>query len=458
MKNRMLDLMISSVRRTARRFLQRPVLALLLGGGLALTGCTEEGPVAVGGSLLPGAVRTYELLLDASEFLVADTAAGGFTRPAAAGFMLAAHQADGLDAHALVRFTRFPGFVGYFDAAGQAQTDTMPRYFGGTVVFRLDTLRSGAPGPVVLHLYRTAEAFDPLTATWSLRIDSAGVQQPWSQPGGTSGALLDSAVWQPGADSVTFAVDSQTVALWGDTLNAARGALLVPVTPDARLRVTGALIRLQARPSARPDTIVAATAAAAATTFLYDPPAPRLSSIQVGGVPAWRSFLQFREDLGDVPFRCPDVEGSGCTVRLRDATINYAAILLEPLVVAAPFTPRDTIRLEARAVRPSPLAPLLRSPLGERVGQSRSLILPERFSGDAPGTPIELTVTPFLARLAGAQQAGVGNDTLAARILAVTLPFEGTTFGIAAFGGRQGPGTPPRLRIVLSLPSESQVR
>src|SRR5690606_21073944 len=53
-----------------------------------------------------------------------------------------------------------------------------------------------------------------------------GAGAPRAEPGGTSAALVDTATWDPAeGDSVSFVVDSLTVALWADTLDAARGAL-----------------------------------------------------------------------------------------------------------------------------------------------------------------------------------------------------------------------------------------
>src|SRR5690606_29180397 len=93
------------------RMLQRwlPVLCALF----VVSSCTEETPTDVGDGLLPsGSVRTFEVVLDADEFLTFDTTFSGFTSPRGAPFYVLANQfQDALDANALFRFASPPAFI-----------------------------------------------------------------------------------------------------------------------------------------------------------------------------------------------------------------------------------------------------------------------------------------------------------------------------------------------------------
>ncbi|NIQ58196.1 MAG: hypothetical protein GWN71_34055, partial [Gammaproteobacteria bacterium] len=57
---------------------------------IAAWGCGDEGPTDVGGSLMEGALRTFEVVLEPTVFLVGDTTFGGLRSPATVGFRMVA--------------------------------------------------------------------------------------------------------------------------------------------------------------------------------------------------------------------------------------------------------------------------------------------------------------------------------------------------------------------------------
>jgi len=436
----------------------RSVLGLVLGAGLVAAACADEDPTGVGGPLAPGGtVRTYEVVLDPPDFLVGDTALGGFVAPQLVGYRVLAGGYDGLTANGLARFAAPPASVTYTDEGGSTRTDTMPSYFAGRLVLRMDTLRSDAPGPVLLELHRVAEEWDPRSASWTLRVDSGAVQLPWTEPGGTSAALVDTATWDPAeGDSVSFDVDSLTVALWADTSDAARGALIRVATPDARLRSQVAILRLDARPSARPDTAVIVTVGTIGGSFVFDLDPPAGSELRVGGIPSWRSYLHLaRLDTLTVP--CPgEPAGSGCVLRLNDVKINYAALVLQPEGTPRALVPDDSLRIRARTVLSVPGVPLERSPLGSRAAAfSSEAIGPATFQPDGnPGT-IEVPLTQLIAALAAGRSDDAGGP-LPQRLVLYAMQ-EGGAFGFGTFGAT-GSAAPPRLRLIVTVATDVEIR
>lgn len=434
----------------------RSAFGLALGCAVAV-GCADEDPTSVGGPLLPGgSVRTYELILDADDFLASDTTLSGFATPSLAGFRALAGDFDGLQANALVRFSPPPGAVLYTDTAGVARLDSMPTFLDGRVLVKIDTLRSQAAGPVRLELYELAEEWDPRSASWTLRVDSGQVQLPWAVPGGTAAALLDTATWDPdGADSVSFAIDSATAARWADTTDMTRGALIRVTTPDARLISPVTLLRLKARPSARPDTVVESTVGVIGGTFVADPIPPPGSALRVGGLPSWRSFLRFQR-LDTLALPCPgEPAGSGCVLRLDEAKINYAALVLQPRAAPPGLAPEDSLRVDARAVLVAPSVPLERSPLGSLASVFASdAVEPSVFqAGATPGT-IEVPLTRFVGILA----AGDADDgTAPPSMLALYSGSEGGAFGLGSFDGIEG-AAPPRLRLIVTIATQVEIR
>jgi hypothetical protein len=222
---------------------------------LLLAACDRETPTEAGAGLLPpGAVQTFEVILDAQRYLVQDTAFGLYTDPRDAPFVIIANEFEGeLTSHALVRFS-IPTLLTVPDTAGVPRLDSVPNYFAGSVRMVIDT--SVAAGQSVqIAVYHTVEGWDA-SATWTHRIDTAGVGVPWSVPGGARGELVGRVTVAANADTVIVPVDSLDIARWLEIADGSRGALVVIETPDVRLRTSIPALFLEARPSLRPDTVI----------------------------------------------------------------------------------------------------------------------------------------------------------------------------------------------------------
>lgn len=413
---------------------------------LALAACGEEGPTEVGGALLPGgAIRTFEVLLDPSDWLVADTAFSGYNKPYGSGFFVTADQFGGsLEANTLARFDVFSTIV-LPDSSGTSRTDSMAVPFAGRIVMVIDTLASSAPD-LTFSAWELTEEWHPASATWTVRVDSGTIKSNWSQPGGTRGARIGTTDWM-GTDTVFIPVDSQTIALWADTTNRAKGALVTLETPNSRVLAADVFLRVDYHPSIRSDTVITTTIRPTDRTFVFDPNLGTASSTpRVGGVPAWRTIFRFRDDLDALAIPCPDTPN--CTLRLRDVAMNYASLVLQPVPAPAGFIPEDSVRLGARILLASEAVPLERSPLGDVAGVMTSSVAPSAF-GAGGGSTIELPVTTFLRRLA--------SDTIAAAnrpppFVAMVPVVEGSHFGVSTFAQN------PRLRLVLTVATEVQIR
>ncbi len=416
---------------------------------LAPGACSEEGPTDVGGSLLPGqAIRTIELMVDGSAYLVRDTAFTGYTDPSGADFFLFANSFQNVfTANAIGEFT-MPAAIAVLDSGGTVRTDSTPSFFGGRIVLLVDTLRSDIGAAALFRAFRLTETFDATSASWTYRVDTAGVQVPWTQPGALGGAVIDTASWVSGRDSVVILVDSATIAAWADTASVARGAVVVMETAGARARASDFVLRVDARSEINPDTVVTTTIRPPERTFLFDPVLTANGAEPLaGGNPAWRTFFEFSRGLDTMSVPCPDVSPS-CRIPLRDADITFAALELVPRVAPAGYLPSDSMLLVSRLVLVSDIAPLPRSPLGAGVGVTQQFVPRSRFETPAGGEPIEVPVTEYIRALF-ADTATVDPLT---RWIAVHPGIEGVDIGVAAFDAM------PRLRLVLTVASELQLR
>ena len=422
---------------------------LLLLTGLSLTACTEETPTDVGDDLLPsGAVRTFEVILEPGDFIEYDTTFTGYTRAQDAPFGLIANRFEGvLDANLLIRMAQPLRVINVRNAAGTIVPDSNPNYFAGRLVVRIDTLRTDSDPPVRFSAFRTAEEWD-FSATWTLRVDTGNVRRTWATPGGTRGPLVDTASWTAG-DSLIFDLDSATIAEWRDTANLARGAIVVAETNGARVRVSSAAFRLQARSSLRPDTILDFDVAASMSVFIYNPEAPPATGqLRVGGVTSWRSIIRLRSDLRNMTFPCPDTPG--CQIRLDQAHINIAQLLLQPAAAPPGFVPEDSSLMHARTLLVASSVPLQRSPIGQLICPAVLLRCGALLRADwfaQPPSPERVTVdlTSYIAPLVAADTEVDDRPSSTITLLSSAEPF---TFGFAAFE----PG--PRLRLVLTAAVE----
>ncbi|MGH7444827.1 MAG: hypothetical protein ACREKM_08130, partial [Longimicrobiales bacterium] len=314
---------------------------------LASAACGNDSPVALGEQLLPGQpVTSFEVVLDAEQFLALDSAFALFTTPSQASYTIVANDFAGtLDAHALATFS-IVKTITVRDTAGTGTViDTLPNYFAGRVLLRVDTLRSSHDA-AHFAVYRAAESWDERSTTWDLRVDTGSVTLPWTQPGGTLGPLIAEGDWaRADGDSVFLAFDSATVQALRDSTIAERGLIVVTETPGARMRLTSIGLRADAR-SSRADTVVTTNGVAFDRTFIYTPsPGTRTDDGRVGGVPSWRTLIRLIPDLGDVRVTCPGLPP--CTYLLSETEITTAS--LEYMLAAPPagFVLEDSLRIGA---------------------------------------------------------------------------------------------------------------
>ncbi|HSK19014.1 MAG TPA: hypothetical protein VK912_07725 [Longimicrobiales bacterium] len=405
--------------------------------------CTQDSPTEAGSGLLPpDAIRTFEFVLGPERYLQWDTAFGLYSATADADYTLIANDYEGvLNSRVLLRYP-IPRTITVLDTLGVLRTDSMPVYFAGDVRVLVDTLASTDP-PATLELYRPTEDWDRLTATWQFRVDSAGAQLPWAQPGGSPGTLIGSTTWAQG-DTVLIPVDSATIAAWADTAMAVRGAVLGTSTPGTRIRSVLPTLRLRARSTINPDTVVEFTLAPG-RTFIYEPQQPdSVGTPRVGGTPAWRTVMRLRERLDTVTVACPGVPN--CTLRLGDVSINYGALLLQPVPSPAGFAPELPLNLTLHAVLPSPLLPLTRSPVTGALGGIEASVPVSSFM--APGAPVvELAATEFMRLLFTPGE----DDDFTPEYVALLPAGSTRTFGFGTFAEM------PSLRIIVTISRELQL-
>jgi hypothetical protein len=307
---------------------------------------------------------------------------------------------------------------------------------------------------VTIEAFRATQTWVAGGATWQLRVDTSGVRLPWTQPGGSPGARIDTATWVAGRDSVAgidtvvIRVDSATIAAWRDTANNVPGTVVGLSTSGTRLRVTGIALAIDAHSSIDRDTVVTVTAGQTAQTFIFDPPVAEASADpRMGGLPAWRTFITFKDRLDTLTVPCPDVP-VGCRIELNDAAVTYAALLLKPTQPPPGFAPEDSVQLGARLLLVDPLIPLKRSPLGEVAG-----VMPRGVPGSlfrAANPPdVELPITNFISLMTRDSTAATDKPD---PVLALLPALETATFGFAQFA------TPPRLKLVLTVATQLQLR
>jgi hypothetical protein len=416
--------------------------------GAALGACGEEGPTSVGAGLVPGgAIRTIEVTIEPERYLVWDTAFAGFGSPGEAPFTIIANEFGGeLNANTLVRFGILPRAVAAPDTAGVGRVDTIPELLRVRLIVRIDTLTSAAAGPVTLRLFRSAEDWDRLTATWAMRVDTPGARVAWQSPGGTRGPELAEVDWALGQDSVVFEItDTLAIHPWREEAELRQGAIIVAEGAEARLRARSIGIQLDYQPSFRPDTVITLTEESREFTYIFEPELAReAGAVRVGGVPAWRGMLRLRERLDTLNVPCPD--RPNCFVPLREVAITRAALSLQRTASPPGFAPEDSMFFVARHLLFTDRLPLMRTPLGEVVGVTASAVPPD--SMDVGETLIPITDLMRLLVLPPDTTPGARPPPYLA-LLPIT---EGATFGFASFAAA------PRLRLVLTVATETQLR
>jgi hypothetical protein len=409
---------------------------------MLLAACGDEQPLGIGSELLPEqALRSFEVILEPEQFLLRDTAFALYGDVAEADFTLLARDFEGaLNAHGFARF-QLPAAIAVTDTLGVARVDSTPRFVRGEVVLQLDSLDENTVGNFRVALQTIAEAWDPDSANWEFR--RTGVR--WSTPGGTPGILVDTALI--GRDSVVLQVDSMTMRAWADTSNGARGARLTLLDPNSRLRSAHPQLRVYARSRFKPDTTFMVISQAPLAKFDYRPRLPATSGNPwVSGLPAWRTFLQFRPDLEDLDISC----GAGCILPLGATSITRAELMLQPVVQPAGFSLEKELQPAAYNALVAPEFPLERTPVGSPIGTVEGGLAPDRFAAGA--APAYLVVTDFVQRAVGDTVASsAGGSGVPQTDWLVILPINTATFGIGTFAPS------PRLRLVLSVAREIQL-
>jgi hypothetical protein len=313
-----------------------------------LAGCTDESPLLGPDRFPPGtAPVTLEVALPASAYLEELGRFTGYTGPANATFFLVANAYEGaLHAHTLATFTGFPETVTY-PLGGESQTDTAFSYGPGRLVVLVDSLGT-LEQAAELEVWEVTQSWDTRSVTWTLAADTAGVQEPWQQPGGTRGARVATASYDPdpaARDSVVFELDAATMQrLAGAELE---GLLVRPSTPGARLRLRGMALRAELIPDARPDTSISANLSAAPTfVFTPEPPQPA-TAWHAGGIRGARTLFRIDNDL-QLP-GCPATQTCP-TVSIRDVNLNRIALRLRPVPVPQGHGPLAPVPLAIRTI------------------------------------------------------------------------------------------------------------
>jgi len=425
------------------------IVSCLCVAPVLLVACEEQSPVGVGDGPLPGEPVTIEVTIPWSQFADSLEVFGGYGSPEDLGQGVVALQYEGLlDARTLLRFGDYPDTASVRDSTGTIRPDFDLTYFGGQLVMRFDTVAStNGATPITIALGRTTTEWDATTASWEYAVDTINDQRPWPEAGGGPVTAVDTAVWDPATgDTAVFQLDSATIAAWSNPSDLTAGARVEVLDPGFRMQFRGATLRLNARPSIRPDTVIDIAAFVDEVTFLYTPfPTPPPDGVRIGGAPAWRTVLNVAipQTLDGIPELCALV---ACPHTVDPGEISFAALLLTSRATESAFQPSDSIRLDVRPVFDRASMP--KSPLGTSLveGDLGRAVPPEAF-GSAPGQSIEIPFTTFARDLLrGVDEEG----NLAPNTLALLSVFEPFSISFASF---EGPGSPgePALKIVLTI-------
>ena len=420
---------------------------------LVASGCNDAVPTLDDGDSIPVDARTVEIILPFSEFVESMEVFDGFgSRADVPALHVALDYESDFQARSLFRFGFLPATIQVFPP-GETQSvgDTAYVPIGGRLVVTMDTLRAVPEEPVELEAGAILSNWDLTTAGWELAVDTLGGATPWAEPGGGPARSFGTASWNPQeGDTVVFSVDSVTATEWAREVNPARRAARISsATPGVLMDVRSARFVADVRSSINPDTVVNISANATGSTFIYSPePGVNPSEIRIGGAPARRAFLRF-----DLPTRLEPgsaaCEGLGdlCPLDLTPDRVIYAGLVLtgrasEP----AAFTPRDTIRLDARPALAGDRVP--RSPLGAAIPAQPRPLLPSLLE---EGRRLELPMTAYVESLLG-QALGLREEDAGEvpRTVALLSPFEPTGFTFATLVGPGQEGE-PFLRLLLTL-------
>lgn len=416
---------------------------LAVAAGVAV-GCGDEAPTEVGGELLDEGLRTVRVVLDAPEFLQGDTTYDQIGELNDVSYGIVANAFEGeLEAHALFRIVR-PFEVTYEDADGATQTDSLAAIRGGTVTLVLDSVPD-AVGPIELAVADLTEGWDRRTVSWNLRYDTAGVSEAWTEPGGTEGAVLGTATWSEG-DTVEIPIDSAAATVWHDTIGAFEGGRIQVNTPGERLRIRSMSFAFDVVPTGT-DTVLEAGSAIQMVSVASPDSAPASDALRIGGLPIWRSMLQFRP-FTELMVPC-EAGPTSCTVPLSEVTVNAANLLLQTQPPGG-RRPEVPMRVEGRAVLEGPGVPLVRSPLSRPLGQLDEPLAVTAFTAPDP-VEVRIPITGYVQRNAALEEGE--EEEVELLWLALTVAGEGSVFGYGEFGSISSAAR-PRLELVVTIPVE----
>jgi hypothetical protein len=212
----------------------------------------------------------------------------GRTTISDAFYKLVARDFDGsLNAHLLAQFNGFPKTV-TVDGAEQPTFSYEPSFVVATLP---DTLRA-SPTQLFFELWTVTQPFDSVNVSWENAIERPGEVVPWTQPGGTRGQLLGTALWNQatagaGADSLRWSIPAAVVQALADSSLA--GLMVVLNTPGARAEISSLVIQANVRPEVR-DTVIVQTVQSLAQTFVLTPePEQPADLLRIGGLSSDRS-------------------------------------------------------------------------------------------------------------------------------------------------------------------------
>jgi len=419
-------------------------LLLVTACAAAAVGCERAELLSVDPGQGPGgSAATVEVLVDPSQLEGwADTIFGGFTRASAASFQRIEDGRGVLTSRALTRF----GLITDSVVVAGARSGAL-RFDSARVILDVDSLRSELPaGGTTLQLRALEQDWDESSATWNYAVDTLGVREPWSAPGGALGAVLSEALLAELTDSLVFEfgeLSDSLIRAWNDTLQVNTG--LAVVVADSGLLMTGSpQLLYELVPEAAPDTSYTQRVLATASTFIFDPePSPLVSGVlRIGGVQGWRTFLEVF---------VPDsltVAGSPEKLTLRGATVSRAEIVLSSLGSPdPPFAAEAAFTVVAYDVVDDFRVYGRKTPVGEGIGESVLTVVPDTLQ---VGETLSVGITSRLQRWT--ETATESGTPL--RIVIRAQP-EAATFGFWEFGSADGdPAFVPRLRIVFTPPTE----
>ncbi|HEU0302739.1 MAG TPA: hypothetical protein VFR37_24975, partial [Longimicrobium sp.] len=417
--------------RMQRRFLFSGLVAAL---ALAAGACADQTPTLSGEDQFPpGSIPvTREVILPASEFIRTLGSFSGYTRASDAPYVVVANQYGGaLDAHGLALFRAFPTKVTYV-RNGATREDTLFTYADSRLVLGVDSA-AVAGAPLTVQVWEATERWDPFSATWTMAVDTAGERLPWTEPGGTRGALIAQATLADvDADSLVITLPGAAVTRLADSTS--NGIVLTIAETGKRIELSDLLLRAAIKPdSANPDTTIIVTVGTGPfRTTVYTPEQPDapLGTFGVGGIRSARTLLEL--DLEQTVPGC--AVGQTCAeVPIGEVQLNQVAILLRPATVPSGFGALNRVPIAMRLVEEPELGRV--APLGQT-----SL---DRDVTFAPGdTVVVLPITSLTATLA-ANDSIPRTFALVSEIAGIDAP---PTFGAAFFEPAA------RLRIIYTLP------